>query len=70
MGQYLAQIIQRDGVARYLVRGKLTDWHRLATSYASPSNARVAIKMFMKDKNHRDYAANIIDKWDWERNIE
>lgn len=69
MSRYLARIVQRDGNATYLVRGKLTDWQRGATHYPHPSNAHQAIARFLNARKLRtgDVYFDVIDTRDPER---
>lgn len=52
MSRYVAGIVQRDGVMRYLVRGRLTDMQSVATHYPRPSSAKRAI-------------ARALNQWKW-----
>lgn len=66
---YLARVVQRDGVARFLTRGQLTDWSRNATLYSHPSAARRAIARFLNARNQptNDFITDVIDANDPER---
>lgn len=69
MSHYVAMIVQPDGVARYLVRGRLTDCQRIATHYPHPSNARQAIKSYVRRHTFHDVFTGVIDTNDPERGI-
>ena len=67
MSRYIAMVVQRDGVQRYLTRGRLTDWQRNATHYPHPSNARQALAKFLSRHPTLDCATDVIDANDPER---
>lgn len=61
MSRYIVQIVERDGVARYLTRGRLTDWGRNATHYPHPSNAEQALASFRAKHSTLVAATSVID---------
>lgn len=67
MSLYLARVVQRDGVARYLSRGRLVDLSSNATHYGAPSAARVAIDRFLAKRP--GLIADVIDANDPERRV-
>lgn len=67
MSRYVSCVVYRDGVPRYLNRGKLTTVSDNATHYYHPSNARQGLKRY-KDKHPRDdFHTEVYDTRDWER---
>jgi hypothetical protein len=67
MSRYVVAIVQRDGVARYLMRGRLTDWQDHASKYPHPSNANQALDRFRARYPKLDCATYLCDLRDPER---
>lgn len=71
MGRYVVRVVERDGVARFLVRGRLTDWSAKATHYPHPSNARRAAAAFAAKRPYLigNSVVDVLDYNDPERGV-